>query len=74
MNKNIKKSQDILLINAPFGVMFNPYISIPTLASYLKEEGFSVGSCDINNEFYAEFITVDSIKKVLNTVIKDSPN
>lgn len=56
-------SLDILLINPPFGTISSPYISIPTLASYLKSRHIKVGAFDLNREFYCRLLTRENILK-----------
>lgn len=58
---------DILLLNLPFAVS-RPYISIPTIISYLRSQGISAEACDMNCEFYYRFFTRDNIRNAINHI------
>ncbi|MBU1172313.1 MAG: B12-binding domain-containing radical SAM protein [Proteobacteria bacterium] len=47
-------SHDIILINPPYSTMGNPYISVPVLYSYLKNEHIDVLPCDLDSVLYRE--------------------
>lgn len=53
---------DVLLLNPPLS-MPTPYLSIPTLASYLESQGISVAVCDVNCEFYNRFLTRENLRR-----------
>ncbi|MBF0515638.1 MAG: B12-binding domain-containing radical SAM protein [Nitrospirae bacterium] len=51
----------ILLINIPFVSPSNPYISIPTLAAFLKKRGIAVEAFDANIDFYHYCLRKDNV-------------
>jgi len=61
------KHIDVLLLNPPFAIS-RPYISIPTLVSYLRKQNISTEACDINSEFYYRFFTRDNIRRGIDKV------
>jgi len=63
----MKKEVDLLLINPPF-TESRPYISIPTLKSYLDSRGISTAVSDVNCEFYHRFFTRDRIRSGIGHV------
>lgn len=52
---------DLILINPPFSLPDKPYISVPTLAAYLKQKGLSVHGIDANIEFWREFLSSENL-------------
>ena len=69
-SKDENNVSDILLVYSPFGVLFDPYISIPTLAGYLKLKGFKVTAYDINREFFFRFLSPENICNGLTFINK----
>jgi len=63
----MKKEVDLLLITPPF-TESRPYISVPTLRSYLDSLGISTVVCDINCEFHHRFFTRDRIRSGIDHV------
>ena len=53
---------DILLIQPPFSMPDKPYISIPTLAAYLKKQGITVRGLDLNIEFFRQFLSPKNLQ------------
>ncbi len=68
--KNVNNVSDILLVYPPFGDLLGPYISIPVLAGYLKQKGFTVSTYDINREFFFRFLSPENIRKGLTHISK----
>jgi radical SAM superfamily enzyme YgiQ (UPF0313 family) len=52
----------ILLISPPFGSLGSPYISVPTLAAYLRSRGVRVVMADAGNELYRSLLHADNIR------------
>ena len=69
-SKDENNVSDILLVYSPFGVLFDPYISTPTLAGYLKLKGFKVTAYDINREFFFRFLSPENICNGLTFINK----
>lgn len=57
-----KIAVDALLLNPPI-TKPQPYISIPTLASYLKAQNMTVAACDVNSEFFNRFLIRENLQK-----------
>jgi anaerobic magnesium-protoporphyrin IX monomethyl ester cyclase len=55
------ENYDIIFINPPFANFNFPYISIPTLSSYLKNKGFTVAALDFNQQFVHDFLSPANI-------------
>lgn len=52
-----------LLLYPPFAMPDKPYISIPTLAAYLKSKGHAVDALDVNLEFFRLFLSPPSLRE-----------
>jgi radical SAM superfamily enzyme YgiQ (UPF0313 family) len=52
---------DILLVNPPYGPLDGPYISIPTLSSYLRKNGVKVSGFDANVKSYFELFKTGTL-------------
>ncbi len=52
---------EILLFNPPFAVPDGPYISIPSLAAYLRSHNRGVSAYDLNREFFYRFLDCRNI-------------
>lgn len=63
----MKKEVDVLLITPPF-TESRPYLSIPTLVSYLDSRGIQTAAYDINCEFYYRFFTRERIRRGIEYV------
>ncbi|MDQ7822245.1 MAG: radical SAM protein [Candidatus Eremiobacteraeota bacterium] len=63
----MKKEAEVLLINPPFAEP-RPYISIPTLVSYLESRGIRTAAYDLNCEFFYRFLTRERIRRGIEYV------
>ena len=64
------KIHDIILVNPPYSTMGNPYISVPVLHSYLKNENIDVFSCDLDSMLYKELAEPSIVRKSITHVKK----
>lgn len=61
---------DAVLIFPPQSNPFYPYLSTPTLTSYLKEQGKTIIQRDINLELYDEMFTTDYFNFFTNSILE----
>lgn len=54
---------DVLLTYPPFGAVTNPYISVPTLAAYLRTRGLKVSAVDANIRFYRSLLSPERLRE-----------
>lgn len=59
---------DCVLIYPPLANPFYPYLSTPTLSSYIKEKGYTVEQRDINLELYEIFFSTEFINKLQSRI------
>ena len=62
MNERPTQRPDILLIDPPFGLLSNPYISIPLLGAWLQKSGFEVQALDMSSHFYRTFLNPANVQ------------
>ena len=58
---------DLLLINPPFSRPWEPVISIPALAGYLRSRDIEVDGLDLNAEFFLRFLDPNRVLGGLRT-------
>ena len=61
-------SHDIILVNPPYSTMGNPYISVPLLHSYLKNENIDVASFDLDALLYKDMSRPETVRSGINHV------
>ncbi|KJR41536.1 radical SAM domain-containing protein [Candidatus Magnetoovum chiemensis] len=60
----------ILLIYPPFGAIESPYISIPTLAAYLRSKNIEADALDLNLSFFKNLLSLDNIESAKQYALK----
>lgn len=61
-------SHDIILVNPPYSTMGNPYISVPLLHSYLKNENIDVASFDLDALLYKDMSKPETVRSGIEHV------